>query len=112
MGAFVPDVDQELVERLKSEIESKAPEARLLLDRADGKALAEVLAPGDFRAQLALMLLAAVEGRADAVRLHGLWGSVAYGEPLLRQPFRAVYENCGDLNSEGCRIALLKLYYF
>jgi hypothetical protein len=111
VGASVPDADQELVERLKSEIESKAPEARPLLDRADGKTLAEVLAPGDFRAQLALMLLAAVEGRADAVRLHGLWGSVAYGEPLLRQLFRAVYENCGDLNSEGCRMALLKLYY-
>jgi hypothetical protein len=25
--------------------------------------------------------------------------------------FNAVYENCGDLNSEGCRMALLKLYY-
>jgi tetratricopeptide (TPR) repeat protein len=112
VGASVPDADQELVERLKSEIESKVPEARPLLDRADGKTLAEVLAPGDFRAQLALMLLAAVEGRADAVRLHGLWGSVAYGEPLLRQLFRAVYENCGDLNSEGCKMALLKLYYF
>jgi hypothetical protein len=58
------------------------------------------------------MLLAAVEGRTKAVRLHGLLGSLAYlgtiGQPL----FSAVYENCGELNSEGCRMALLKLYYY
>jgi hypothetical protein len=30
------------------------------------------------------------------------------GQPL----FSAVYENCGDLDSEGCRLALLKLYYY
>jgi hypothetical protein len=58
------------------------------------------------------MLLAAVEGRADAVRLHGLLGSVAYGDNVNQPLFRAVYENCGDLNSEGCRTALLKLYYY
>jgi tetratricopeptide (TPR) repeat protein len=111
VGASVPDADQELVERLKSEIESEAPEAHLLLGKADGRTLVEVLAPGDSQAQLAFMLLAAVEGRSDAVRLHGLWGSVAYGEPLPRRLFRAVYENCGELNSKGCRMALLMLYY-
>jgi hypothetical protein len=26
--------------------------------------------------------------------------------------FRAVYESCSDLNGEGCRMALLKLYYY
>jgi hypothetical protein len=58
------------------------------------------------------MLLAAVEDRGDAVRLHGLRGSARAKKPLLRRLFRAVYENCGDLNSEECRMALLKLYYF
>jgi hypothetical protein len=53
----------------------------------------------------------AVEGRADAVKLHGLRGSARFKKPLVRRLFRAVYENCGDLNSEGCRLALLKLYY-
>jgi hypothetical protein len=61
-------------ERLKSEIESEAPEARLLLDKVDGRTLVEVLAPMYSSARLAFMLLAAVEGRADAVRLHGLLG--------------------------------------
>jgi len=104
--------DQEAVERLKSEIKWKVPVASLLLDKVDGKTLVEILAPIYSSAQLAFTLLVAVEGRVDAVRLHGLWGSVAYGEPPARRLFRAVYENCGDLNSEGCMTALLKLYYY
>ncbi|MDT7870775.1 MAG: hypothetical protein RQ839_11415 [Thermoproteus sp.] len=103
--------DREAAERLRSEIEKVVPEARPLLDKADGRTLVEVLAPGDPQARLAFMLLAAVEGRADAVRLHGLLGSVGLKEPLLRRLFRAVYESCSDLNGEGCRMALLKLYY-
>ena len=82
-----------------------------LLKGVDGKSLVEVLAPNTSLSQLAFMLLAAVEGRADAVRLHGLWGSAKFEEPLPRRLFRAVYESCSDLNSEGCRMALLKLYY-
>jgi len=104
--------DQEAAERLRSVIEKVVPEARPLLGKADGRTLVEVLAPRYSPAQLAFMLLAAVEGRADAVRLHGLWGSAAYKGTVLQPLFRAVYENCGDLNSEGCRVALLKLYYF
>ena len=103
--------DQEAVERLKSEIEREVQGAHPLLEVADGKTLVEVLTPILPAAQLALMLLAAVEGRADAVKLHGLRGSARFKKPLVRRLFRAVYENCGDLNSEGCRMALLKLYY-
>jgi hypothetical protein len=99
-------------EMLRSVLEKVVPEARPLLDKADGRTLVEVLAPEFSQALLAFMLLAAVEGRADAVRLHGLLGSAKFKEPLPRRLFRAVYENCGDLNSEGCRLALLKLYYF
>ena len=97
---------------LRSATESEASEARPLLNKADGRTLVEVLAPKYSSARLAFMLLAAVEGRTKAVRVHGLLGSLAYlgtiGQPL----FRAVYENCGDLNSEKCRLALLKLYYY
>jgi len=103
--------DRVAAEMLRSVIEKVVPEARPLLDKVDGRTLVEVLAPGDSLAQLAFMLLAAVEGRADAVRLHGLWGSAAYKGTVLQPLFRAVYENCGDLNGEGCRMALLKLYY-
>jgi hypothetical protein len=96
---------------LRSDTEELVPEAHQLMEKADGRTLVEVLAPEYSWALLAFMLLAAVGGRCDAVRLHGLWGSAAYGEPLARRLFRAVYENCDDLNSEGYRLALVKLYY-
>jgi hypothetical protein len=102
---------QEAAEKSKLEIKSETPETHPLLDEVVERTLVEVLAPIYSSAQLAFMLLAAVEGRVDAVRLHGLWGSVAYGEPLARRFFRAVYENCGNLNSEECRMVMLKLYY-
>jgi hypothetical protein len=88
------------------------PEAHPLLDKADGRTLVEVLAPRYSHAQLAFMLLTAVEGRTDAIRLQVLWGSAWIMGPLPRRLLRAVYENCGDLNSEECRMALLKLYYY
>jgi hypothetical protein len=104
--------DREAAERLKSIIEGKAPEAHQLLANTSYRVLVEVLAPKLSSAQFALMLLAALEGRSEAVRLHGLWGSVRTGRPLPQRLFRDVYENCGDLNSEGCKLALLKLYYY
>jgi hypothetical protein len=58
------------------------------------------------------MLSAVAEGMADVVRLHALRGSVVYGDIVTRPLFRAAYENCGDLNTERCRLALLKLYYY
>ena len=104
--------DRVAVEILRSALEKVVSETRLLLKKADGRTLVEVLAPMYSQALLALMLLAAVEGRADAVRLHGLLGSAEFEESLPRRLFRDVYENCGDLNREGCRLALLKLYYY
>jgi hypothetical protein len=103
--------DRVAAEILRSVIEEEAPEARPLLGKTDGRTLVEVLAPEYSHTRRAFMLLAAVEGRSDAVRLHGLLGS-AWFKNLVRRLFRAVYENCGDLNSEGCRMALLKLYYY
>jgi len=104
--------EQADIELLKSCIKKVVQKPYALLDRADVRTLLEVLAPRDSHARLAFMLLAATEGRADAVRLHGLLGSAAYKGTVLQPLFRAVYENCGDLNSEGCRLALLKLYYY
>jgi hypothetical protein len=98
-------------DKLRSKIKSEVLETYHLLGRADGRALVEVLAPRYSPALFAFLLLAAVEGRADAVRLLALWGSAKFEEPLPRRLFRAVYENCGDLNNKDCRTALLKLYY-
>jgi hypothetical protein len=98
-------------EMLRLVINIVLPEAHLLLSKVDGKTLVEALALEYSPAQLAFMLLAAVEGRDDAVRLYALLGSMTYRDPLLQRFFRAVYENCGDLNSKECGLALLKLYY-
>jgi hypothetical protein len=106
------EAHKECAKLLKSEIEREVREVHPLLEVADSKTLVEVLTPILPAARLALMLLAVAEGRTNAVMLHGLWGSAAYGEPLAWRFFRAVYENCVDLNSEGCKLALLKLYYY
>ena len=86
-------------------------EAVSFLEGVNGRSLVEALAPRSSRARFALMLRAASGGRAEAVRLHGLLGSAAFRKPLPRRLLRDVYEKCGELQSEGCRLALLKLYY-
>jgi hypothetical protein len=101
-----------VAERLRSKINGEVMGVHPLLGKADGRTLVEVLAPRSSLARLAFMLLAAVEGRTETGRLHGLLGSTEFERPLLRRLFRAVYENCGKLDSEGCRLALLKLYYY
>jgi len=103
--------DQDAAEKSKLEIKSETPGARPLRDEVVERTLVEVRATTSSLALFAFMLVAAVEGNAKAVRVHGLLSSLAYlgtiGQPL----FSAVYENCGDLNREDCRLALLKLYY-
>jgi len=103
---------KELMEKLAEKLGGLSPEVRSLLEGVDGRALVEVWAPRTGSAQFVFTLLAALEGRAEAVRLHGLWGSMFAEAPLLRRLFRGVYEQCADLRSEGCRLALLKLYYY
>jgi hypothetical protein len=103
--------DQEAAEKSKLKIKSKTPEARPMRDETVERTLVEALATTSSLARLAFILLAAVEGRAKAVRIHGLLGSLAYLGTIGQLLFNAVYENCGELNSEGCRLALLKLYY-
>jgi len=103
--------DQDASEKSKLEIKSETPGTRPLRDETVERTLVEVRATTSSHVRLAFMLLAAVEGRSKAVRIHGLLGSLAYLGTIGQLLFNAVYENCGDLNSEGCRLALLKLYY-
>jgi len=100
-----------LMEWLVERLGGLPSEVRSLLEGVDGRALVEVLAPRTGSARFVFTLLAALEGRAEAVRLHGLWGSMFVEAPLTRRLLRGVYEQCADLRSEGCRLALLKLYY-
>jgi hypothetical protein len=71
----------------------------------------ENLASTSSAALFVFILLAVVEGTVDAVKQYSLLGSRVYRCTVDQPLFRTVYENCGDLDSEGCRTALLKLYY-
>ncbi len=104
--------DQEAADSPKLEMESKSPETYPLLEVTDGKTLMENLASTPSTVLFVFILLATVEGTADAVKQYSLLGSRVYGCTVDQPLFRAVYENCGDLNNEGCRSALLKLYYY
>jgi hypothetical protein len=102
--------DQEAADNPKLEMESKSPETYPLLEVTDGKTLMENLSTS-YAALFVFILLAAVEGTADAAKQYSLLGSRVYRCTVHQPLFRAVYEYCCDLNSEGCRSALLKLYY-
>jgi hypothetical protein len=84
-----------------------------LVQGLDGKVLVQLLAPMTSRCRLALMLYALVSGNAELAKEHARWGSEKYGEKnrLVGRLFGDVYEICCDVNSEGFKLALLKLYY-
>jgi len=103
--------DQEAADSPKLEMESKSPETYPLLEVTDDKTLMANLASTSSVALFVFILLAVVEGTAGAVKQYSLLGSQVYSCTVDQPLFCAVYENCGDLNSEGCRSALLKLYY-
>jgi len=69
--------DQDAAEKSKLEIKSETPGTRPLRDEVVERTLVEALATTSSLAQLAFMLLAAVEGRTKAVRVHGLLGFLA-----------------------------------
>jgi hypothetical protein len=88
--------DQEAAEKSKLEINNVTPETRPLRDEVVERTLVEALATTSSHALFAFMLLAAVEGRAKAVRVHGLLGYLAYLGTIAQLLFNAVYKNCSD----------------
>jgi KaiC/GvpD/RAD55 family RecA-like ATPase len=84
-----------------------------LVQELDGKALVQLLAPMTSDCRFALMLYALVNGNAELAKKHAWWGSEEYGEKnrLVGRLFGDVYEICCDVNSEGFKLALLKLYH-
>jgi|GEM_PF-1013687 hypothetical protein len=80
-----------------------------LVQGLDGKALVQLLAPIYSECRVALMLYTLVNGNAELAKKHAWWGSEEYG--LYGRLFGDVYGACCDVNSEGFKLALLKLYY-
>jgi len=98
------------IKRMRSFIGKVVPKAHRLLDKVDG----EALGLGTWRLSDAACLHVAGScgGQSRRGRATRLRGPAGLKESPSRRLFRAVYENCGKLDSEGCRLALLKLYYY
>jgi len=97
------------IKRMRSFIGKVVPKAHRSPDRVDG----EALGLGTWRLSDAACLHVAGSYGGQSRRGHAtrLRGPAGLKESPPRQLFRAVCENCGDSNSEGCKLTLLKLYY-
>jgi hypothetical protein len=79
----------------------------------DGKSLAQLIAPRDSIARLALMLHALINGDKELAKALALIGIVeAIGSKLLTRLFLEAYRACCDLGSEEFRRAIAKLFFF
>jgi len=83
-----------------------------LAGRLDGKSLAQLIAPTGSRARLALILYALINGDGRLARAQALRGTVDFGGKLLTRLFLEAYRACCDLESEGFRRAIAKLFFF
>jgi len=84
-----------------------------LVVRLDGKSLAQLIAPRDSMARLALMLHALINDDERLAKVHALIGAVeATGNKLLTKLVLETYSACCDLESEGFRRAIAKLFLY
>jgi hypothetical protein len=93
-----------------------------LVSELDGKSLAQLIAPTNSMAQLALMLHALVNGDGKLTKAHalnGAMGAIYATNKLLTKLFLEAYETCRDLGSEGCdlkndefRRAVARLFFY
>jgi hypothetical protein len=83
------------------------------VDGLDGKSLAQLIAPRDSMAQLALMLYALVNGDGKLAKAHALIGTVGTtSSKLLTRLFLEAYRACCDLGSEEFRRAIARLFFY
>jgi hypothetical protein len=83
-----------------------------LVGRLDGKSLAQLIAPTSSMAQLALMLHALINGDGRLAKAHALYEAVDFGGKLLTRLFLEAYRACCDLNNDGFRRAIAKLFLY
>jgi len=102
-----------LLKELGADADAMLNEFRGLVDGLDGKSLAQLIAPRGSMALLALMLRALINGDEKLAKAHALYGAVyATGSKLLTRLFLEAYEACCDLNNDGFRRAIAKLFFF
>jgi hypothetical protein len=83
-----------------------------LVNGLDGKSLVQLIAPASSWAQLALMLHALINGDEELAKVLALYGAVIVDEKLPTRLYLETYETCCDLNSEGFRRAIARLFIY
>jgi len=95
--------------------ESLINEFKGLVSGLDGKSLAQLIAPRNSMAQLALILYALINGDEKLAKAHALYGAVGFYVKLPIRLFLDVYKACEkgcDLGNEGLRQAITKLFLY
>jgi hypothetical protein len=101
----------DLLRELGFDAESLINEFRGLVNGLDGKSLAQLIAPTNSGAQLALMLRALINGDEELAKAHALYGAVRATDKLPTRLFLEAYRACCDLGSEEFRRAIAKLFF-
>jgi hypothetical protein len=107
----VLNVSLNLFKELGVDIDTVLSEFRGLVSGLDGKSLAQLIAPANSLAQLALMLYALVNGNKELAKALALMGAVNVGGKLPTRLYLEAYKACCDLKSEGFRRAVAKLFF-
>jgi len=87
-------------------------EFKKLVSGLDCESLVQLLAPIDPRAQLAFMLYSLIDGNEELAKAHALKGAVNFGEKLPTRLLLEAYEACCDLNDDGFRRAIARLFFY
>jgi DNA polymerase III delta prime subunit len=83
-----------------------------LVNGLDGKSLAQLIAPTNSMAQLALMLHALINGNKELAKAHALYGAINFSSKLLKRLYHEAYKACCDLESESFRLAIARLFFY
>jgi len=103
----------DLLKGLGFDAKSLINEFKGLVNGLDGKSLAQLIAPTNSMAQLALILYALINGDEELAKAHALYGAVGFYVKLPIRLFLDVYKACEkgcDLGNEGLRQAVTKLF--
>jgi tetratricopeptide (TPR) repeat protein len=92
--------------------ESLTNEFKGLVYGLDGRSLVQLIAPSNSMAELALMLRALINGNKELTRAHALKVDKSISGKLLTRLFLEAYKACCDLESEGFRLALARLFFY
>jgi hypothetical protein len=93
------------------DIDTVLSEFRGLVSGLDGKSLAQLIAPTNSMAQLALMLHALINGDERLAKAHALYGAVDLGGKLFTRLFLEAYGACCDPNNDEFRRAIARLFF-